>query len=120
MDPKLDHRRNLVETVISVLERRYGSAVSSRVWWRQFRERVAMAPVYNGERAMKTGVSLLVQLLSRLLGFPPQRISTEPNNSVSHPDDLPPRHLGMLLAQLFRKVAAGFADDLQFAHNTIL
>jgi IS5 family transposase len=32
MDQALYHRRSLVETVISVLKRTYGDAVSSRVW----------------------------------------------------------------------------------------
>jgi IS5 family transposase len=55
MDEKLYHRRSLVETVISVLKRTYGATVSSRVWWRQFRELVAMCLVYNVERALKLG-----------------------------------------------------------------
>jgi IS5 family transposase len=67
MDPKLYHRRSLVETVISVLKRKYGSAVRSRVWWRQFRELVAMCLVYNIERAVKLGMSWLARRLSRLL-----------------------------------------------------
>jgi len=65
MDATLYHRRSLVETVISVLKRKYGDAVSSRVWWRQFRELVVMCLVYNVERALKLGASLLVRLLSR-------------------------------------------------------
>jgi IS5 family transposase len=78
MDSTLYHRRSLVETVISVIKRKYGSAVSSRVWWRQFRELVAICLVYNMERALKLGASLLARLLSRLL-YPPQwRISTKP------------------------------------------
>lgn len=32
MDQALYHRRSLVETVILVLKRKYGAAVSSRVW----------------------------------------------------------------------------------------
>ena len=67
MDQELYHRRSLVETVISVLKRKYGATVSSRVWWRQFRELVAMCVVYNVERALKLGVSLLDWLLARLL-----------------------------------------------------
>jgi IS5 family transposase len=59
MDRALYHRRSLVETVISVLKRKYGAGVSSRVWWRQFRELVAMCLVYNVERAVKLGVALL-------------------------------------------------------------
>jgi hypothetical protein len=61
-----------------VLKRKYGVTVSSRVWWRQFRELVAMCLVYNVERAVKLGVTLLDWLLSRLLYFLQQRISTEP------------------------------------------
>ena len=57
MDQKLYHRRSLVETVISVLKRKYGSEVRSRVWWRQFRELVALCLVYNLERAVKVSVA---------------------------------------------------------------
>ena len=65
MDRKLYHRRSLVETVISVMKRKYGSGVRSRVWWRQFRELVALCLVYNLERAVKLGIVLLA--LGRLL-----------------------------------------------------
>jgi hypothetical protein len=75
MDEKLYHRRSLVETVISVLKRKYGATVSSRVWWRQFRELVAMCLVYNVERAVKLGVTLLDWLWFHLLYFFQQRIS---------------------------------------------
>lgn len=70
---------SLVETVISVLKRQYGDAVSSRVWWRQFRELVAICLVYNVERAVKRGVSLIDLFWSRLLYSLPWRISTEPS-----------------------------------------
>lgn len=78
MDAKIYHKRSLVETVISVLKRTYGDAVSSRVWWRQFRELVVMCLVYNVERAVKLGVALLDWLWSSLLYFLQLRISTEP------------------------------------------
>ena len=44
-------KRSLAETVMSVLKRKYGSALSSRVWWRQFRELLAICVVYNLERS---------------------------------------------------------------------
>lgn len=72
MDPKIYHRRSLVETVISVS--RYGAAVSSRVWGRQLRELVALCLVYN--RAVR--VAFLDWLRFRLLYFLQWRISTEP------------------------------------------
>jgi len=80
MDRKLYHRRGLVETVISVMKRRYGSGVRSRVWWRQFRELVALCLVYNLERAVRVGIVLLAlgQLLSQGPQSLKQRISTEP------------------------------------------
>ena len=81
MDQALSHRRSLVETVISVLKRTYGNVVSSRVWWRQFRELVAICLVYNVERALKRGGTLLAWLWSRLLYFLQRRISTEPSLS---------------------------------------
>jgi hypothetical protein len=64
--------------VISVLKRKYGTAMSSRVWWRQFRELVAMCLVYNVERALKLGVALLDRLWFHLLYSMQWRISTEP------------------------------------------
>jgi len=78
MDAQLYHRRSLVETVISVLKRKYGAAVSSRVWWRQFRELVVRCLVYNVERAVKLGVALLDRLWFHLLYSLQRRISTEP------------------------------------------
>jgi IS5 family transposase len=77
MDEKLYHRRSLVETVISVLKRKYGDAVSSWLWWRQFRELVVMCLVYNVEQAVKLGRSLLDQLLFKMLYSLQWRISTE-------------------------------------------
>lgn len=93
MDEKIYHKRSLVETVISVMKRKYGNAVSSRVWWRQFRELVAMCLVYNLERAVQLGVTLFVRLLRRLLYFVQQRISTELANSII---PLLHFHLGLL------------------------
>jgi len=42
------------------------------------------------------------------------------DDPVSHPDDLRPRHIRILSAQLVREVAARFTDDFQLTHNTIL
>jgi hypothetical protein len=66
------------KAVISVLKRKYGTAVSSRVWWRQFRELVVRCLVYNVERAVKLGVALLDRLWFHLLYFFQRRISIEP------------------------------------------
>ena len=78
MDSSLYHRRSVVETVLSVLKRKYGDYVRSRVWWRQFREVVLMCLVYNLERALEAGVVFFAHLLTRLLCFFRKRISTEP------------------------------------------
>jgi len=78
MNEELYHRRSLVETVISVMKRKYGAAVRSRVWWRQFRELVAMCLVYNVERTVKVGASWLARLLHWLLCSLQRRISTKP------------------------------------------
>ncbi len=67
MDAKLYHRRSLMETVIAVLKCKYGAAVSSRVWWRQFQELVIRCLVYNVERAVKLGMTFLDRLLSPML-----------------------------------------------------
>lgn len=67
LNNKIYHQRSLVETVISVLKRKYGAAVTSRSWWRQQRELVARCLVPNVERAVQRGVELLLWLASNLL-----------------------------------------------------
>jgi len=64
---KIYHRRSLVETVISVLKRKYGAAVTSRICWHQLHELVARRLVHNVERAMQAGIALLLWLASRLV-----------------------------------------------------
>ena len=71
MDRRIYHRRNLVETVISVLKRRYGAGVRSRVWWRQFRELVAKCLVYDMERTVELGMILLALVLLPLQCYNP-------------------------------------------------
>ncbi len=104
MDAHLYHRRSLVETVISVLKRKYGDAVSSRVWWRQFRELVAVCLVYTRERAVKLGVTLLDWLWARLLYFLQWRISTEPA-----------AHKRQRLAELFDQLCCAGSEEAQRA-----
>ena len=102
LDQGLYHRRSLVETVISVLKRKYGSAVSSRVWWR--REMVVCC--YNVERAVKLGVALLDWLRACTLYFLHRRISTEPIHTfeLRKPDSVPnERFLGLM--QRARRIA---------------
>jgi hypothetical protein len=47
MGQALYYRRSLVEMVISALKGKYGAAVSSQVWWREFRELVGICLVCN-------------------------------------------------------------------------
>jgi hypothetical protein len=63
-----------VETVISVLKRKYGAAVSSRMWPEtfmcdRFREKMLHQTFRNVERAVKLGPTLLDRFLARLLYF---------------------------------------------------
>jgi IS5 family transposase len=62
MDEELYHKRSLAETVNSVIKRKYGDSVSSRVWYRQFREIVAKCVVHNVERAVKTAIYVILVL----------------------------------------------------------
>ena len=43
----------MAESTFSAIKRRYGSAVGPSAWYRQFRELVLTATVYNLERAIK-------------------------------------------------------------------
>lgn len=42
----------MAETAFSAIKRRYGSAIRPGVWYREFRELVLTAAVYNLERAI--------------------------------------------------------------------
>ncbi|MFD2373088.1 IS5 family transposase [Haloarchaeobius iranensis] len=53
IDDDLYNQRSVCETVNSVIKRSYGSAVRARAWYRQFREIVLAAAVYNVEQAVK-------------------------------------------------------------------
>ena len=43
----------MAETAFSAIKRRYGSAVGPSAWYRQFREIVVTATIYNLEQAIK-------------------------------------------------------------------
>jgi IS5 family transposase len=43
----------MAKTPLSAIKRRYGSAVGPSTWYRQFRELVLTAAVYNLEQAIK-------------------------------------------------------------------
>ena len=53
LDSDLYGQRWMAETAFSAIKRRYGSAVRSRTWYRQFRELILTAAVYNLEQALK-------------------------------------------------------------------
>jgi IS5 family transposase len=53
LDSDLYGQRWMAESAFSAIKRRYGSAVGSRAWYRQFRELVLTATVYNLEQAIK-------------------------------------------------------------------
>ncbi|WP_164932755.1 transposase [Halorubrum amylolyticum] len=50
IDDELYNQRSVCETVNSVIKRSNGSAVRARAWYRQFREIVLAATVYNVEQ----------------------------------------------------------------------
>jgi hypothetical protein len=62
IDSKLYSRRSLLETINSMVKRKYGSWVRSRVWYRQFREIVVRYVVHNLELAPKAGACILAWL----------------------------------------------------------
>jgi len=53
LDSELYGQHWMAETAFSAIKRRYGSAVGPSAWYRQFRELVLTATVYNLERALK-------------------------------------------------------------------
>lgn len=53
LDERDYSKRSFVETVMFVLKARFGEAVRSRVWHRQFKEMVARSLVYNLDRAFR-------------------------------------------------------------------
>ena len=66
-DKKLYHNRNLVETMFSVLKRRYGEEIRSKKYWNQAKEVKLKILVHNLDRYVK--VIFVVKI----------RISTEPH-----------------------------------------
>lgn len=65
LDSGLYLQRWMAESAFSVIKRRYGSAVRHRAWYREFRELVLTAAVYNLERSITqstaTGFNKVVQ-----------------------------------------------------------
>lgn len=53
LDDEVYHQRSIVETVFSVIKRRYGDRLRARTWYGQFREMVLKAAVKNIESAVK-------------------------------------------------------------------
>jgi IS5 family transposase len=53
LDSDLYGQRWMAETAFSAIKRRYGSAVGPSAWYREFRELVLTAAVYNLEQAIK-------------------------------------------------------------------
>ena len=53
LDSGLYRQRWMAENAVSAIQHRYGSAVGPSVWYRQFRELVLTAAVYNLEQAIE-------------------------------------------------------------------
>jgi IS5 family transposase len=53
LDSELYGQRWMAETAFSAIKRRFGPAVHPRAWYREFRELVLTATVYNLEQALK-------------------------------------------------------------------
>jgi IS5 family transposase len=53
IDDDLYHQRSMTESVNSSIKQSKGASLSSQSWYRQFREVVVIAGVYNVEQAMK-------------------------------------------------------------------
>ena len=52
IDAERYHQRSMTETVNSSIKRSHGSAVRAHDWYRQFREIVLIAGVYNVKQAI--------------------------------------------------------------------
>jgi IS5 family transposase len=52
-DGGLYGQRWMAETAFSAIKRQFGPAVHPRAWYREFREFVVTAAVYNSERDLK-------------------------------------------------------------------
>jgi IS5 family transposase len=55
LDEDLYAQRSQVETVFSVLKRRFGKTVRARTWFGQFREMLCRCVAYNVDRALNGG-----------------------------------------------------------------
>ncbi|SDF04554.1 Transposase DDE domain-containing protein [Halorubrum xinjiangense] len=53
LDSELYGQRWMAETAFSAIKRQFGPAVHSRAWYREFRELVLTAAVYNLEQVFK-------------------------------------------------------------------
>jgi IS5 family transposase len=53
LDSELYDQRWMIETAFSAIKRRFGPAVHPCAWYREFRELVLTATVYNLEQALK-------------------------------------------------------------------
>ncbi|MDB2294666.1 transposase, partial [Halorubrum ezzemoulense] len=53
LDSELYGQRWMAETAFSAIKRRFGPAVHIRAWYREFRELVVTATVYNLEQSLK-------------------------------------------------------------------
>jgi IS5 family transposase len=53
LDSELYDQRWIAETAFSAIKRRFGLAVNPRAWYRECRELVLTATVYNLEQALK-------------------------------------------------------------------
>lgn len=57
LDDDTYHRRSVVESVFSVLKRRYGDRLRSRCWYRQFREFTLKCAVKNIDDSLRTATT---------------------------------------------------------------
>lgn len=62
MDDETYHQRSKVESVFSVIKRKYGDRIRAREWYRQFREMIARMIVYNLDRFVKEQLLYLVNI----------------------------------------------------------
>jgi IS5 family transposase len=55
LDDEIYAKRAKVETVFSVLKRRFGKTVRARSWFGQFREMLCRCVAYNVDRSLTAG-----------------------------------------------------------------
>lgn len=67
MNPEDYHQRSKIETVNSMIKRRYTDTLTSKTYWRQVRETILIAAVHNIDRTINTLFYLYTRISIKLI-----------------------------------------------------